>query len=236
MQVSLKKAHELQSGEIDQQYLALVNQFQHFLLRNGINRRTFSAGGLEHFRLLPIADKEKYFRQLRDYFLICQDLEEESIDALRNPRQALRSIAFRFRVSIPEEFINQLTGEEIVEIFDFEGTQLFRNLTFFDISDYTIDDFFGRSWDYLYERSKSVTNIILDHVEKVAKMKTCLPLEGPEHYMRERATENRKIVKVTFGHIAPLLRDGQAIAWIASTTAKEVLASSDQTGESIHFI
>lgn len=236
MHATIEKIDTLQDGDLDQQFAHFVKQFQLFLSRNGINKRAFSDGGLENFKSLPRIEKERYFKQLRDYYLVCQDLESEGLDTLRNPKKALESLSFRLDISVPDEFIDQLTGEEIVEIYDFEGNQLYRNLTFFEISDYTIDDFFGRSWDYLYERSSAVTNIIIQHIEKVAKMKSCMRLEGPTHYMRERATANRKIVKVTFGYISPVLRDGTAVAWIASTTAQEVIPKTSEESECITFI
>lgn len=226
----------LAGAEPAREYERLVNDFQSHLSRQGIAKRAFSPGGLQAFQACSLSQQESFVRQLRSYLDICLGLEEMGLSALRCTRNTLAAVGLRLRVTIPGEFVEALGDEDIVEIFDYEGNQLYRNLSFFEISDYTIDDFFGRTWDYLYERSSVVTRQIFEKVARTATERKCIPFGVPEHYMRERATEKRKIVKVSLKYLAPLLHGERAVAWIASSTASEVVGQTDPAVEGVQFI
>lgn len=229
-------AQLFRSEEACAEYERLVHDFQAYLLEKGVRKAAFSERGLDSFRSFSLQNQLKFVAQLRNYVSICREAECVGIDALRNARGMLQFIKFKMRITIPDEFTNALCEQDIVEIFDYEGTQLYRNITFFDISDYTIDDFFGQTWDYLYERSSHVTKKIFERVALTASAKACVPFDVPEHYMRERATPNRKIVKVCLKNLAPLLSDGEPIAWAASSSALEVISRSDEQTETMTFI
>lgn len=218
------------------EYELLVREFQAYLSRQGIQKPAFTRNGLETFSSFPEYDQRRYVSQLRNYLDICLGAERENLDSLRDPRSVLNYVSFRLQIRIPEDFLDKICATDIVEVFDYQGTQLYRNLTFFEISDYTIDDFFGRTWDYLYERSSRVTKKIFERVAATAEVLQCIPFDVPEHYMRERYTENRKIVKVNLKYLAPLLRDGNPIAWIALSSASEVLAKTEFDVNAMEFI
>jgi hypothetical protein len=237
--VTEKAIHEFSHAlpvEVSADYARLLRSFEQLLARHGIQKKAFSDQGLARFQSLP-ADQQRHFsEQLSKYLQVCLEAEASGIDIRYDSLGMLKYLCFRLRIRIPEEFLTTLTADDIIEIFDYHGNQLYRNLHFFEVSDYTIDDFFGNTWDYLYERSTAITKKIFAQIARTEQELECVPFSVPVHYMRERATENRKIVQVNLKYLAPLLKDGKAYAWIASSRATPVVDRSTIESESLSFI
>jgi hypothetical protein len=231
----IAKNGQISHTRFSEEYESLVHRFQQFLSRNGINVRAFSEGGLAHFLRFGLADQERFTNQLRSYLAICVAAEKSGIDVLNDTSYMVRFTANMLKIGVPEDFISTITSQDIVEIFNYEGTQLYRNLHFFEISDYTLDDFFGHHWIELYERAQSVTQKLIERVEYATQQKKCVPFGIEEHYMREMATKNRKIVKVRLKYVAPLLRGGRPVAWIASSEAEIVAPTTSVEAEKLLF-
>jgi hypothetical protein len=233
----LKLPHSISNySRYAEEYLSLALRFQNLLARNGISVSAFSDRGLEHFLSFPEHDQYRFTAQLRNYLAICEGGELEGIDIAKDSARMIRYTAKTLNFTLSEEFMDTITSQDILEIFSYEGVQLYRNFRFFEISDYTIDDFFGRHWEYLYERSESVSRQLAERLEAATKLKQCLPFAIDEHYMRERATANRKIVKVNLRYVAPLLRAGNPVAWIASSQAKIITNKTDAEAEKLIFM
>lgn len=220
----------------DEDYIQSVLSFQQLLMRHGIRKAAFAEGGRERFYRLDPAERFLYLRQLKSYLKLCLDAEAQGIDLIYDTRGMLERTAWSLRLSIPQDFTRELIAEDIVEIFDYDGIQLYRNFRFFEISDYTLDDLFGSPWNLLYERAESLTKLLFERVDQCTSQRKCLPFNIPEHYMRERATSSRKLVKVNLAKVAPLLRDGKPFAWIASSRAEVVVEQSDDEAEKICFL
>ncbi|RYZ92078.1 MAG: hypothetical protein EOP06_05350 [Proteobacteria bacterium] len=225
-----------QPDRLFSEYQKLVYSIRSHLTKYGLKKRAFSKNNISRFSELPFQSRYEIVLRLRAYQALCQDGEDCGFGALEDPKALLRFVAFRLRVNTPEDFLAALAPGDIVEIFDFDGEQVYRNINFFEISDYTLDEIFGSSWDLLYERSKSVTKKIFERVEVAAKTRGCIPFDIPEHYMRERCTEERKIVKVRLKYLASLTRDGEAVAWIASSEAVDLPASEKAVENKLRFI
>ena len=218
------------------EYNSLVLKFQNLLLQHSVNVKAFSSQGLKRFQNLEVQEQEKYTSQLRNYYNICNTASEAGIDIANNTKEMVEFTSNQLKLTAPSDFLKTVTTNDIVEVFDYEGTQLYRNMKFFEISDYTIDDFFGARWDQLYDRAESVTQKLIERVEYATSIKKCIPFDIDEHYMRESATKNQKIVKVHLKYIAPLLRNNTPVAWIASSEAEVVQTESKKSESKISFL
>ncbi len=221
---------------ITAEYLGLLQKFEQLLARHGIHKKAFSQNGLARFQRLPLDQQQNIAAQLNKYLQVSLDAEASGIDIRYDSLGMLKYLCFRLRTKIPEDFLTTLGADDIIEIYDYSGNQLYRNLHFFEVSDYTVDDFFGNTWDYLYERSSVITNKIFAQIARTEQELKCVPFAVPVHYMRERASENRKIVRVNLKYLAPLQRDGTAYAWIASSQATQVIDKSSIESESLKFL
>lgn len=230
-----KRNKDLAATKYSWEYESYVHRYQSLLKSYGIMIKAFLPDGLGRFLKYPKKQQKQYLLQLKSYFEICQKAQEKGVDIVNDTIQMLKFTADSLGAHCPEEFLSKIEPGDIVEVFDYQNTQLFRNMKFFEISDYTINDFFGSQWDALYERAESVTNKLIAKVEEASRKKKCIPFDIEDHYMREKETENRKVVKVKLKHISPFLKDDKPIAWAASSSAEIIFAKTDEEAEKLVF-
>lgn len=222
-------------SSFSKEYQSLVLRYREMLLGKGISVRAFSRGGLNRFLGYSFSEQEMYVSQLRDYYQICKLGELAGLDIVNDTKSMMEFTARHLNFSVPDEFISKIASQDIVEVFNYDNIQLYRNMNFFKISDYTVDDFFGTSWDKLYERAQSVTDKLIFKVGEATRKGQCIPFDIDPHYMREYATENRKIVKVNLKFVAPLMRYGKPVAWAASSSAEVYIPKTTNEAEKLKF-
>lgn len=107
---------------------------------------------------------------------------------------------------------SQLLGDlshdenEVFEIYDLQGVQVFRNVNFFDHSFYSLEVIFTQPLFYLYDRPQNIETVIQHQVAlSVLGLKNSRYFEGvPQHIIREKNTRERQAISLRLGLLAPL--------------------------------
>jgi hypothetical protein len=228
---------QLESAQSLDHFLALRDRLSLAFKRDLSERPLFSGKEAQRFCSLGPKDQTNSLRWLENMCVSHLGSLEEALGKKDLSLSALEVVEKCEGVRVDREFKRRIEKGDLVEIFDFQGQQVFRNLNFSMLSDYCIDDFFGRTWDELYERSIRFNNLLSEKVEEVRKGGRTIPFGIPKHYMRERLSPKKKVVEVELKFLGPAFNEkSEAVLWIASSSARPVSESSGDKMEWLHFI
>lgn len=111
----------------------------------------FRHESLPYFAKLTLIEQQDAVMRLAQYVSICQDVIASGGD-LRDSRtftwRAMRSFGFLPNSSL----FSTMGSDDVVEIYDTQNVQIFRNLQFFKYCSYTLEDLYSRSWPELFIR------------------------------------------------------------------------------------
>lgn len=127
-------------------------------------------------------------------------------------------------LACPQNYMDSLTKDlEIVEAYDLDHVQLFRNFTFMRVCGYSLADVLTYEWPELFERSQIITEAVIAGALKAVEKNQTVAYEVQVHYMKERFSESRRVHRVDFQHVAPLNdKHGQPVGYVISSHAKTI--------------
>lgn len=185
--------------------------------RNGTPTVAFTGAWPRHFAVLPPKDQACVLKNFRTYASICHELAATGV-SLRDDRQLLWCMIKRLGLRPSSGLFGSLSNEDVIEVYDGEGmVQVFRNMKFYDVSSYSLDDIVSRPWYELYRRDPSVMDKIQMVVERAIRSGSAdlLYYETGIHEMEEIDSPllNRSLIENRF--LAPLLdQRGRAQAFV----------------------
>lgn len=113
----------------------------------------------------------------------------------------MRHLGLKF----PDGFLDVLRPNHVIEAYDMHRRQIFRNLYFMEISNYSLLDVLSYDWPMLFHRESEVTDIIIRQAEQdMWSMNRVIRAEVPEHHIRELLSDNPHICEVQQQYFAPL--------------------------------
>lgn len=127
----------------------------------------FASADLPIFRSLPLAEQQEAVMRLAQYVSICQAVITSGV-SLRSSRTFVWR-AFREIGIVPDsDMFNMIADDDIVEVYNLENIQVFRNFAFFKYCSYTLEQLFSRPWHELFVREDAaITDRILRLITKL---------------------------------------------------------------------
>jgi PAS domain-containing protein len=190
---------------------------------NGVVIRPFKLSALPLFSKLSPAHQQSAVDQLSLYVAICEDVMA-SAGSLASSRtfvwRAFSALGF-----VPDSNLFNLIGDDdVVEIYNMENIQIFRNLRFFEFCSYTLEELFSKPWMELFVREDpEITKQLINLLVTLAETKNPRPVStnvGP-HFTREVGSESCFRVELEVKHVTVLFSDdGSPEAYVACERAK----------------
>lgn len=143
--------------------------------------------GAPHFSNLPQAKQDEVLEYLRFYLELCMGqiaAGDRLSDNLSFTWRALKRLGFVPR----SDLFNHLTDEDVIEIYNSDNRQLFRNLRFFDHCSYTLEELCTLEWWTLFERDQKITMKLFEAAEKIFRgeiTETIIPTDIEPHIIKE---------------------------------------------------
>lgn len=150
-------------------------------------------------------------------------------DVLAGNRTQPKDMLWRFFSAVrltPESHVMDLLEEEedIFEIYDMNGDQIYRSVNYFDVVSMSVEDLMNMNWKRDFKRNAKIT---LDLVELILRFATgyfretfdCAKI--PLHIVEEQFARHNRI-ELALKYISPLKRDGKCVALLASSRAKVI--------------
>ena len=228
----------------DSNHAALINKFnysietvQRLAALQNISVKSFSDEGVRKINSLAFEELQKRNLDLLKYTTAIQEA------SVGNPKVSnkdmTKNILSFLKFTAPEDFLNSITEKDIVEIYDNEGIQVFRNLKFYETTTYSLSDLLTHEWHELYYRSSKITEKLMGFAKQIFENPSNEIVyemnDVPVHLIKEIKASPIQLCEIRFKKIAPVIdRAGNKAGLIVNCQAKSLL--SDLSHEGIDFI
>lgn len=137
---------------------------------------------------------------LKKIFFTCESTQTDPWDDQKFLSLSMKALGLSF----PQDFLTGSTTEDLVEGYDLDRFQVFRNMRFMETSMYSLVEIQSYEWPALFDRASLITNQIIKYCDQILwdNNKT-LPVDIAEHYIKEMRTEDQQILAVKFKNICP---------------------------------
>lgn len=229
----LNKDDNLNEGEL---FKNLVKELSVLINGQNYNIRPYSE---ETLKKLEVLSRDAVQAANRKIISNIQLIENSvvSLSEAKN-RSMIKNILNIMKLSATSDFLNNITEEDIVEIYSPDGIQIFRNLKFYETTSYSLADLLLYEWYELYSRPTKIYEKLAEYVVYCvtkARPNEIIDLNHiPAHIIKEIKSNPINLLEVKFGKMAPIYSFGGNIAGLIVTCkAKNMLSLSH---ESISFI
>lgn len=203
-----------------------IIEFADFLAKRSISIPPGNEKSWLAYMAKDLQDRERIVKQFAGYADLCIEGGHNNID-LNDARSTLEWAQFRLKVAVNKDFFEKLDKEDLIEVFDSKNIQVFRNLRFFDITNYSLLDLLTYSWDVLYQREEIITRMLIKVVDQLQRGQICqaIPVTIPPHTLKEVMAAEVQTQLVTLKYLAPTknLVTGDPAGFVVSSTVLPML-------------
>lgn len=205
------------------EFKALLDAFCEMARRESADLLPYEGAGPTYFTSLSEAQQVQVLNNFRFYFEVCSETLAQGA-TLRDDKVFVWRMFQKMKVHPPSELMSSIQEGEVIEIYNADFIQVFRNLCFFEICSYSLDELLCRPFWELIHRDEKITGLIVEQASKLLTgFNGVFQFEVPEHVITEIASraKNRVTVQQRLG--ATLWNpQGSPIALIALLKVKEI--------------
>lgn len=205
--------------------------------RSGISIKTYSEESWMRFIDLPAERQSEILRSFTSYQELCSSAEADGISFLDN-QDLMRYVLKKLGLRVSNDYLDSLVNDDLIEVYNLDHNQIFRNLRFFDVTDYSLLDLLTYEWEVLYERGQAMTEKTMKAIHNAVAGNETVPMGVEPHPMRECLSESQPIVEVAFKLITPTynIENWQQKLGYTISCGARVLDSKTADREKIHFL
>lgn len=196
---------QVDDGSMEDRLRGLVEGIAAMAARAGISLKAHNPSSWVYYRTLPAARKREVLKSCSAFYDICQNTVDEGRSI--SDTKALLWCTLKYFGYIPSaDLMELITDDLVVELYDLEGRQIFRNFRFMEICSYTLADVLLYPWWDLFERNDDIVNELLKEVSLVLseQCKGALRSSTPFHATAEKFSERGHEFEMKFLALAPL--------------------------------
>jgi hypothetical protein len=137
-------------------YFALLARFTELAQRAGVTVAASHPGRL-YLANLEDARQVAVLDNLRTYVEVCEDVTRDG-KSLTDSNHFLWRMLLKRRLRPSADLFELFEDGDIIDVYDMNGfVQIFRNMRFFSVCSYSLDELLCRPWYELYARDERVT-------------------------------------------------------------------------------
>lgn len=223
MSLSKKAPSVLQTNQqLEQKFSALTTALINLLAKEGVKNQPHLEG-LPCFSKLNDVEKEVAIQRVETYYQLCSEHVAEG-QSLRDSKTFTWRALVKMGLAPLSDFLNNIGDDDIVEIYSYDEIQMFRNLEFFDLCTYTLEELFCLQWYRLFVRAPeiaaAISNIAVEIFSKKHPHGLFEPL--PPHIVTQPLAQEKVAVDFLIRYIGPLYQDKQVPAIICIERATPI--------------
>lgn len=182
-----------------------IDLFIGLLNKHAYRAKGYSLASIQHFDSLEKMQQENILKQFRKYSELCFELSLNGV-SFHDNKKLTNMVLKKIGMVGPKNFCETLESEDIVEIYNTDGVQIFRSFSFYDYCSYNLLDLISYPWYELLERHTSITESIADHIKIVlaSDCNNAITSNVPLHSIRELFSEEQNVFTSRFNFFAPL--------------------------------
>lgn len=140
----------------------------------------------------------------------------------------MRQAAEEFHLRILDDNLhNYIEEDDVVEIYDSQDRQIYRNLRYCQLCSYSLLDVAVHNWQELYDRPKLVIErIVARATEIIVTNSLTRPFQIPRHILREKLiySQTLRTFLINLKYVSPImdLKTGKRVGFICIGTAEKI--------------
>lgn len=160
---------------------------------------------LPAFSMQSLEAKQRIIDNLSIYLKICEQtlsMGQDLSDPVTLTWNAIKQFGFR----PTSDLFSHITKDNVVEIHDPKGIQIFRNFTFYHYCSYSLEELYCYPWEKLYHRDETVVHGLLKLLGDIysGKIKTTVATDLPSHIIHEIYSPFKFNINAEVNYISPL--------------------------------
>lgn len=184
------------------------------------NKRTF-----EVYRSYPEAQKKRIYEDVSSYNSILDSMADS--DPQVSNKSALWVALKLFGIpSSLDELFKYIEESDVIEVYRYDGIQVFRNLNFHDVCSYELPELFIYTWDQLFYRPAHITQKIAESAESLflGKHRGIVDLDTliGSHALCETFSPKRYKLSMYFKYLYPLRNKQNNVDYIVAVSKVKV--------------
>jgi hypothetical protein len=213
---------------------SLLYAIETLAISRGLKLPKPQAQSLDRFQSLSRRVQDRFIGNLQLYQPIFEDflhMADEFLDVdVAGEWRCLEVAQQRYDLRFPSKLSDYIDEGDIIEIYDVDAIQVYRNLNFFRTTNYNLLDIISNPWMELWDRSRIVQGQLESMVARVmdTDAEDVSPCGVPQHILKERAfdqsqaliTQPRFVTKVMCG-------DGQPFGFLFTVKATPIAAGAE---------
>lgn len=208
---------------IENRLFATASQF-------GLTIKTSALTTYDYLKSQPIEKVDRIAREISDFTETLLTCAEEQIDPW-NDHEFFRISMKRMGVQYPKDWFQHITDGDLVEAYDRNRFQIFRNLRFMETSSYSLLDILTFEWPVLFDRSYAITQALIHFCDVLVwEANRTIPFAIPQHYIRELRSVDKQVLQVNFKHLCPIFSGPNQPFGIIASCRASVVEASDPAG------
>lgn len=172
------------------------------------------------------AARDAIVRSLALYVDVCEDCVREG-KSLSDDRWMLWRFLGRQRLRSADDLFDKISSGDVIEVYDERALQIFRNLAFFEVSSYSLEDLLHYPMYELFERDPACTRALLREVEDTLKgVRATSRSEVPRHPVREIFSYERLRAVADQKYLSPLRDSSGDVRALVATVRLRITDTS----------
>lgn len=192
--------------ELTERFKALAERLSELVATEQVSIAAYSGSGPSHFANLSNDKKEATLVHFSKYVEVLGDAVDNGV-RLRDDRKLLwRAFGVYGMRPLADLLTYESGDDDVVEIYNRDSVQIFRNVHFFRVCSYTIDDVISRPFYELYRRDGDITYKILETASELlaGKYTSTYWYDLPPHRLDEIDSPGRFLALVENRFLSPL--------------------------------
>jgi hypothetical protein len=228
-------------------FLNLLADLRYVAATRGIQIDPYTESSLNKLLGFPAPKKESILGLIKNYFEITRSLsrpepelpEQQPPEVTPNEEVTyLQKALWSHGYYAKDDIFSLISKGDIVEIYNAEAIQVYRNFEFFRHCGYSFTELLTEEWFELYERPEAVTQAMLTSARNAFAdgLGGIRPFEGGKHILREKHLNRNKVFSIELKYICPLYSKGSDHPTGIITTMRASPIGTDSSSAKIHML
>ena len=203
--------------------MELLGKYAALLKTSGAPGHRVNAAPLLRFKNASLRHQQAAIQSLRWSVAIESRLQSNGLDPSDAKNFVTQSLE-ALDANVDPRFIDLIEKDYIIEYYDRQLMQFLRNLRFFEVTSFSIDQLYFRNWKELTIRSPLMVALMMKVVTAQLLAPRLREWKEPQHRLWEVGTEGRCVVLISLKHITPVYQGDREVGFL--TMNRSTLISS----------
>lgn len=197
----------------ENKFRRLADRYADYAKQAGIEMSSYRDESLPYFCALTGDLKAAALNSLEQNISLFEELVAQGL-SLKDDKQFVWRMLKKLDLTPTSDFFDKQEEGDVVEIYTLEGRQIFRNLRFFQVTSFTLEEIMCAHWNEFTRRPDEITQQLFALMVRIASgqiTETTSLNDIPTHVFEELITSKRHQVEITLRYLAPVSMNGAVV-------------------------